>query len=303
MVHDRDGFNQWESGSRFLTTKLMEQIDRFESGQDILVGEDVLDSFRSIVRRTDMDQELMSLALSLPVYHEIAPKRHVIDPHAILAVRKKFLETLGRQLHEEFLKMYNDNYDPSKPYDRADAGRRSIHNTALMYLSHSGDPEVPKLAVRQYSQANNMTDRYCALNIIINMEEAQPYRDGIAQHFYYQFAQDVLVIDKWIGAFARSQTDDILHVVTDLKKHDVFHNPTPNRMRALYGGFSQGNPKGFHAEDGSGYAFVADFIMELDAKNPQVASRMIGAFEEFRQHRLDFQTKMVKPKWKRNYTV
>jgi len=292
MVHDRDGFNQWESGSRFLTAKLMEQIDRFESGQDILVGEDVLDSFRCIVQRTDMDQELMSLALSLPVYHEIAPWREVIDPHAILAVRKAFLETLGCQLHDEFLKIYNDNYDPDKPYDRADAGRRSIQNISLAYLSHSGDAEVAKLAVRQYSQANNMTDRYFALNIIINMDEAQSYRDGITQHFYYQFSQDALVVDKWIGAFARSRTDDILQVVTDLTKHDAFQNPTPNRMRALYGGFSQGNPKAFHAEDGSGYTFVANFIMKLDEKNPQVASRMIGAFEEFRQHRQDLQTKM-----------
>ena len=63
-------------------------------------------------------------------------------------------------------------------------------------------------------------------------------------------------------------------------------------MRALYGTFSQANPKGFHAEDGSGYEFVSDFLMELDAKNPQVASRMIGAFEKFRQHREDLQSKM-----------
>lgn len=292
MVYDCDGFNQWEAGNRFLTTKLLEQIDRYEHGEDIIVGEDVLDSFRRIVQRTDMDQELMSLALSLPVYHELAPKRTVIDPHAILAVRMAFLETLGRELHDEFLKMHHDTYDPRKPYDRKDAGRRSIQNTALAYLSHSGDADVAKRAVRQYSQANNMTDRYAALNVIINMDEAQSYRDGVAQHFYYQFEQDALVVDKWIGAFARSRTDDILAVVKKLTEHEAFTHPTPNRMRALYGGFSQGNPKGFHAEDGSGYEFVADFLMQLDAKNPQVASRMIGAFEEFRNYRQDLQAKM-----------
>ena len=292
MVHDRDGFNQWEAGNRFLTTKLMEQIDRYERGQDILVGKDVLDSFRRILQRTDMDQELMSLALSLPAYHEIAPKREVIDPHAILAIRKAFLKTLGRELHDEFLEMYNTNYDPGKAYNRDDADRRSLQNTALAYLSHSGDADVAKLAVRQYSQANNMTDRYSALNIIINMEEAQLYRDGVAQHFYYQFEHDALVVDKWIGAYARSQTADIFQIVKKLAEHEAFKKPTPNRMRALYGTFSQANPKGFHAEDGSGYEFVADFLMELDAKNPQVASRMIGAFEEFKKHRLDLQTKM-----------
>ncbi|MDH5565013.1 MAG: DUF3458 domain-containing protein, partial [Nitrospirota bacterium] len=292
MIHDRDGFNQWEAGNRFLTTKLMEQVDRYERGENILVCEDVLDSFRRISQRTDMDQELMSLALSLPAYQEIAPKRDVINPQAILAVRKAFLETLGRELHHEFLKMYKANYDPDKTYDRAEAGRRSLQNSALAYLSHSGDAEVAKLAVRQYSQANNMTDRYAALNIIINMDEAQSYRDGVAQHFYYQFEHDALVVDKWIGAFARSQTDDVLQIVKNLTEHEAFKHPTPNRMRALYGTFSQANPKAFHAEDGSGYEFVADFIMELDAKNPQVASRMIGAFEKFRQHRLDLQTKM-----------
>src|SRR5680860_452295 len=292
MVHDRDGFNQWEAGNRFLTTKLMEQIDRYERGEDIVVVGDVLDSFRRIVQRTDMDQELMSLALSLPVYQEMAPQRKMIDPQAILRVRKTFLETVGRELHDEFLEMYHTNYDPGKTYDRADAGRRSLQNTALAYLSHSGDADVAKLAVKQYSQANNMTDRYAALTIIINMDEAQAYRDGVTQHFYYQFANDALVVDKWIGAFARSQTDEILQIVKDLTGHEAFTHPTPNRMRALYGTFSQANPKGFHAENGSGYAFVADFLMELDAKNPQVASRMIGAFEKFRQHRMDLQTKM-----------
>jgi aminopeptidase N len=292
MVHDRDGFNQWEAGNRFLTTKLMEQIDRYEHGREILVGDDVLDSFRRILQRSDMDRELMSLALSLPVYQEIAPQREVIDPHAIITVRKAFLETLGRQLHDEFLEMYKANYDPGQAYDRADAGRRSLQNTALAYLSHSGDADVAKLAVKQYSQANNMTDRYAALTIIINMDEAQSYRDGVTQHFYYQFANDALVVDKWVGAFARSQADDVLQIVKSLTEHEAFQHPTPNRMRALYGTFSQANPKGFHAEDGSGYAFVADFLMELDAKNPQVASRMIGVFEKFRQHRMDLQTHM-----------
>ena len=60
----------------FLAAKILEQIDRYERGEDIIVGDDVSeDSFRRILQRTDMDQELMSMALSLPVYHEIAPKR------------------------------------------------------------------------------------------------------------------------------------------------------------------------------------------------------------------------------------
>lgn len=90
MVHDSDGFNQWEAGNRFLSTKFLGQVDRYESGKDIIVEQEVLDSFRRILQRTDMDQELMSMALSLPVYHELAPKREVIDPHAILLYERPF---------------------------------------------------------------------------------------------------------------------------------------------------------------------------------------------------------------------
>ena len=34
----------------------------------------------------------------------------------------------------------------------------------------------------------------------------------------------------------------------------------------------------FHAADGSGYAFVADHIITIDAFNPQVAARLVQAF-------------------------
>ena len=42
------------------------------------------------------------------------------------------------------------------------------------------------------------------------MAEAESHRSEIAQHFYEQFKHDALVVDKWIGAFARSQADNIL---------------------------------------------------------------------------------------------
>jgi aminopeptidase N len=49
-------------------------------------------------------------------------------------------------------------------------------------------------------------------------------------------------------------------------------------MRALIGGFAAGNPENFHKFDGSGYRFFADNIMAIDAVNPQVAARLLGAF-------------------------
>jgi aminopeptidase N len=38
----------------------------------------------------------------------------------------------------------------------------------------------------------------------------------------------------------------------------------------------------FHAADDSGYAFVADCILELDPLNPTVAARMVTVFSQWK---------------------
>jgi len=39
----------------------------------------------------------------------------------------------------------------------------------------------------------------------------------------------------------------------------------------------------FHRADGEGYNFLTDFVIELDKRNPQVASRMARALIKWRQ--------------------
>ncbi|HJY16298.1 MAG TPA: aminopeptidase N C-terminal domain-containing protein, partial [Xanthobacteraceae bacterium] len=38
----------------------------------------------------------------------------------------------------------------------------------------------------------------------------------------------------------------------------------------------------FNRIDGKGYDFVADIVLALDSKNPQVAARLTGAFRSWR---------------------
>ena len=39
----------------------------------------------------------------------------------------------------------------------------------------------------------------------------------------------------------------------------------------------------FHSKDGSGYRFLADNVIELDAINPQVAARLVGALSNWKR--------------------
>ena len=52
----------------------------------------------------------------------------------------------------------------------------------------------------------------------------------------------------------------------------------------IVGAFSAGNSVRFHDRSGGGYAFLADVVIALDAKNPQVASRLVSAFNDWRRY-------------------
>ena len=54
-------------------------------------------------------------------------------------------------------------------------------------------------------------------------------------------------------------------------------------MRALVGAFCRANPLRFHAEDGSGYAFLTRQVLSLDAKNPMIAARLTNTLARWRR--------------------
>jgi aminopeptidase N len=68
-----------------------------------------------------------------------------------------------------------------------------------------------------------------------------------------------------------------------LTRHPDFEWTNPNRFRALFGGLA-GNHAGFHQASGAGYDFLADWLIRLDARNPQFAARMSTAFETWRRY-------------------
>jgi aminopeptidase N len=52
----------------------------------------------------------------------------------------------------------------------------------------------------------------------------------------------------------------------------------------MIGAFCQANLVNFHAADGSGYAFLARYITELNAINPQVAARLVTPLTRWRKY-------------------
>jgi aminopeptidase N len=125
-----------------------------------------------------------------------------------------------------------------------------------------------------------MTDRFFALYVLTQHDT--PEREKALAEFHDRFRNDPLVIDKWLALQAQIPEPATLAHVQTLMKHPAFSLGNPNRVRARIGSFAAANPSQFNREDGKGYAFIADLAIELDARNPQVAARLLSAFKNWR---------------------
>ena len=125
-----------------------------------------------------------------------------------------------------------------------------------------------------------MTDEIAALGVLTHI--AGQERETALDAFYRAHEGEPLVIDKWFALQATIPERGTLNRVKTLMKHKAFSFNNPNRMRSLVGSFAAMNPTQFNAEDGSGYNFIVGIVLDLDAKNPQVAARLLSAFKSWR---------------------
>ena len=90
------------------------------------------------------------------------------------------------------------------------------------------------------------------------------------------------MVDKWFSLQACIPEEATTARVRALMAHRDFSLANPNRARALIGAFAAGNLTRFHAPDGSGYDIVTNVVLELDARNPQIAARLLSSLRSWR---------------------
>jgi aminopeptidase N len=170
---------------------------------------------------------------------------------------------------------------PYRP-DTASAARRSLRLSALHLLSHALPHAAIAIGRDDVAAASNMTIEAGTLASLSHIDDAAI--DDMLQAFYNRHADDHLLVDKWFLLSAARPVPHAAAHIAELTRHPAFTYKTPNRVYAVFGGFTGGNPAGFHAADGSGYALLADAIVTIHSLNPQVASRMATSFRSFAQY-------------------
>ena len=274
LAEDTDPFSRWESAQ-----KLAQQM--------ILAGRlpntKLIDAYRVILQDPHLDPAFKELIFTLPAETYLYEQCKVVEPQEIHWARRRFKTALAQALQDTWALTYTD-HQSSGPY-RADAksmGKRALKNLALMMLLESGDVHWQERAEEQYELANNMSDRFAALQALVAVNA--PHAKNALADFYQRFAEDALVIDKWFALQATRPTQigtSILMDVKALMQHSAFKLNNPNRVRSLIHAFCLNNSAGFHQADGSAYRFWIECVIALDKINPQVAARLARALDRW----------------------
>lgn len=275
MSHDSDAFNRWDAGQRLAMKTILGLLQAREQGEPEALEHHFIEAFQNLLNDVSLDSAFKAEALTLPSEADIAELARPINPVAIHDVREFVYTNLAKALRIDLENCYEQLSQAQGEYDveTQSMAKRSLKNTCLAYLGRLDDEAIPEMTHQQYVDADNMTDALAALSVLNNIECEE--RDAAIEAFYNEWQDDSLVLDKWFALQAASQLPNTLDTIKALKQHEKFDGRNPNKVRSLLGSFAMRNTTNFHAEDGSGYDFLAECVLELNDFNPQLASRIV----------------------------
>jgi aminopeptidase N len=270
MADSPDDFSRWDAGQRLFS----DCIHGLSSAQDPALSLDhSLAAFAQVLADPALSLSLKAEILNVPSFETLFQQSEKVDIDGLYDSRRSLLKAFGTKFSGEFQQHYKMAQQSQYAYNQQQVGQRKISNLSLKYLSISDADGISSAVREQFRSADNMTDTLAAL-AAAQAGDLDLF-DSLMEEFEHQWQNDPLVLDKWFTLHATTERADILSRLNLLMAHKQFTINNPNRVRSVVGSFAFFNVLGFHNKDGSGYKFVADYLIELNVVNPQVASRII----------------------------
>ncbi|MCP4315190.1 MAG: aminopeptidase N [Hyphomicrobiales bacterium] len=279
---ETEPFSRWQALNELAMRELIAATKSVRAEETVRCGSALVDSLIATLGDDTLEQALRAQAITLPGETDIAREiGSEIDPDAVFTARNAIMDDAARTAGDAFVAVV-DSALPGGPYttDAAGAGRRALYLAALNYLTRGGLHAEDLLPI--FRSADNMTVLSGVLGIMTHRFAHSSATETALAEFEERYGDNPLVIDKWLAVQATIPGHDTLDRVRQLMTTSHFSIDNPNRVRALIGSFAAGNPTGFNRPDGAGFTFLAEQIIDLDGRNPQVAARILTAMRSWK---------------------
>ena len=278
LAHDSDAFTRWEAAQTLYRRAVAANLAALSDGVELPKHEKLLAAVEKVISDDLLDNAFKALLLGVPSEAELWDGAENIDPLRYHQAREALLDTLAvhflpkwHELNRQAAKQEHQSYE----YSPEAAGWRTLRNVCRAFVLRADPAHIETVAEKYGEMAQNMTHEWGILSAV-NGNESDT-RNRLLAQFADKFSDDALVMDKYFALVGLSRRSDTLQQVQTALQHPKFSLENPNKARSLIGSFSRNVPH-FHAQDGSGYRFIADKVIEIDRFNPQVAARLVQAF-------------------------
>jgi aminopeptidase N len=274
FAHDSDPFARWDAGQLLMRRAL---VRRAKGRPDGLLEDELLEAFGRILADPTLSESSRSALMTLPALPELEEGVVEPDPPAIDGAmqswRRRVGEALADPLHQA-LDRCRSQWDLLWPEG---CGDRLLTGQIWKWLVAAGDPAAIG-AARAAVDGPSMTLARAGLAALQPQPLAE--RQGALDAFYRRWQDRPVILDAWFALEASAPFEDGLERVRRLLDHPRYDPMAPNSVRAVLGGLAS-NVVVFHAEDGSGYRFLAEQIGLLDQRNPITAARLCKIFSRW----------------------
>lgn len=279
LRHASSDFTRWEAAQRAFTMEIKHAVNTMSNNDSASISDTLIQALKSIVTEESTDKALISELIKLPNFDTVSAEFSPVPVTELVNIYKQFELQIATQLQSELVAVY-ESCSESGEISASSVAARSLKATALYYLALIENDEVTDWLLAN-SKQDNMTLKLAALKAVKNAEHE--VAEQLLSEFDAQWRHDPLVMDKWFALQATTDNDGAIDLIKSLYDHPCFDKSNPNRVRALVGQFARSNPAQFHRIDGKGYELLADLLIELNAINPQNASRMVTPFMSWKR--------------------
>lgn len=279
FINTRSPYAVWEASQVYLQQIIQSHYEALLIDSTCELKHDYFVMFYQFLERMP-SAELISEVLTIPSIEAMLSVIGQVDLQVLLVARNNVEVSLARALRPLVQPMLAEiKADEDYVYAVEAVQNRKLKGTLYYYLALADANQLDWISL--YQSTSNMTERLSVLRTAQRVN-AQEFHALLAT-FNDSYQSDSVVMDKWFALQATQDSDDILSQLDLLQTHPLFALNNPNKVRALIGNFAFYNHRHFHNPNGTGYAYLANFIMRFDSVNAQVAARLVTPLTQWQQ--------------------
>ena len=279
LNYDKDLFNKFDSARRLTMYSIDNIVKSISNNKHYSLDSRITKAFKNILEDSSIEKRFLAKLLYIPEIKDIALNMEEYDFILANKARNVYLELFSKELKSTLFRLFENNVTEKYAFNKSSVAKRSIKNKALYILSFLGC-DIEEIALKQFNTSDNMTDYLAAYSTLQNCSDE--IRITANNNFYRKWSNNFLVMNKWFSVQAQRDNKLVLEEIETLSKDKIFDKTNPNRIRSLFTSFSSRNLAQFHREDGKGYKFIADIIMEVDSYNSHVSASIASGFQAYK---------------------